>query len=68
VSVDGAEAHVGTSATVAVSFGRSSSVLVTDLYGAFPPTGVSSSTGAIALGGLLLLVIGTVVYVAAAPR
>jgi hypothetical protein len=68
VSVDGAEAHVGSSATVAVSFGRSSSVLVTDLYGALPPTGVSSSTGAIALGGLLLLVIGTVVYVAAAPR
>jgi hypothetical protein len=68
VSVNGAEAHVASSATVPVSFGRSSSAVVTDLYGVLPPTGLAASTGPIALGGLLLLVIGTVVYVAAAPR
>lgn len=68
VSVDGAEAHVATSAVVPVSFGRTSSAVVTDLYGALPPTGVSSSTGPLALLGLVLLVVGSAVYVAAARR
>lgn len=59
---------MASSATVPVSFGRSSSADVTDLYGALPPRGLPSSTGAVALGGLLLLGTGTVIYVAAAPR
>jgi hypothetical protein len=67
VSVDGAEPHVATSATVPVSFGRTSSAVVTDLYGALPPTG-ASSTGPLALAGLLLVVVGIGVYVVAAPR